>query len=51
MKTLAFALMTSAWFIGTTYMDVKVNLEEGKMVSYIIGLCLFIATCIIATVE
>ncbi len=51
MKTFAFAIMTSAWFLGTTYIDVKVELEEGKMISYIIGLCLFIATCIIAAVE
>lgn len=51
MKTLAFALMTSAWFLGTTYIDVKVELEEGKVISYAISLCLFIVTCIIAMVE
>lgn len=51
MKTLAFAIMTSSWFIGTAYMDVKVNLEEGKMVAYTISLILFITTCIIGMVE
>ena len=51
MKTLAFAIMTSAWFIGTAYIDVKVNLEEGKMVAYTISLILFSTTCIIGMVE
>ena len=51
MKTLAFAIMTSAWFIGTAYMDVKVELAEGKVVAYTISLILFIVTCIIGLVE
>ena len=51
MKTLAFAIMTSAWFLGTAYVDVKVNIVEGKIVAYIVTLILFITTCIIGMVE
>jgi hypothetical protein len=50
-KTIAFAIMTSSWFLGSTYIDVKVDIAEGKVVAYIVTLILFTATCIIGMVE
>lgn len=51
MKTLAFAIMTSSYFLGMLQYDLKVNLEEGKAVGYTFAVALFIVTCIIGVTE